>query len=476
MRRYDTHARAGGTGSGVPVAPPAAGFFAPRRGVAAGPAAGAMSAAPARPRPDAERSAASPRRVIVLDGNENQAVACVRSLAAAGYNVRVGADTSWSKAGLSRFSSGRFLYPGPQQDVKLFVQAVVAELHRCDGALVLPMTERTTLPLSESRDQVAAAGGRLVLPTHASVLKAFDKAQTTALARTLGLAVPWTVTLDDYVEARQLALKAQYPVVLKPRSSEEVGFSGRTKTTGCPLYARNPHEFMVAYRTLARRCRHIIVQEYVEGTGIGYFALLRDGEVRAEFAHRRIREVRPTGSGSALRVSVPVEARVRTQARRLLEALEWHGVAMVEFRRRLDGTPVFLEVNGRFWNSLALAVHSGVDFPRLLADLDADGDVQGPAAYRAGVVCRWLLGDVRHLVEVLKGPPLGFPGRFPKRLAALLDFLRPARGTHHDNFRLDDPLPELGDWLDFAFRKLLRRRRRARIRKELHVERRYSHP
>jgi predicted ATP-grasp superfamily ATP-dependent carboligase len=334
------------------------------------------------------------------------------------------------------------------------------------------------LPLSEHRDEVAAAGGRLVLPAHTSVLKAFDKEQTTNLARSLGIPVPWTATLGDYVEARRLALETRYPVVLKPRSSEEIGFSGRTKSTGAPVYASNPHELMMAYRTLARRCRQILVQEYVEGSGIGYFALMRHGELRAEFAHRRIRDVRPTGSGSSLRTSIAVDSRLRSHATRLLEALQWHGVAMVEFRRRPDGTPVLLEVNGRFWNSLALAVHAGVDFPRLLVEMDTRGDVAPPPAYRPGVRCRWLLGDVRHLIEVMKGAPAAYPGRFPSRLAALADFLRPVRGTHHDNFRLDDPLPELGDWLDFALRKVpaLRRRHRARNRKELHVERRYSHP
>ena len=38
-------------------------------------------------------------RVLVLDGNQNQAVACVRSLAKQGHSVLVGSTTSWSKAG-----------------------------------------------------------------------------------------------------------------------------------------------------------------------------------------------------------------------------------------------------------------------------------------------------------------------------------------------------------------------------------------
>jgi hypothetical protein len=49
-------------------------------------------------------------------------------------------------------------------------------------------------------------------------------------------------------------------------------------------------------------------------------------------------------------------------AERILEALKWHGVAMVEFKRDTrDGVPKLLEINGRFWGSLQLAVDSGVD-------------------------------------------------------------------------------------------------------------------
>jgi predicted ATP-grasp superfamily ATP-dependent carboligase len=429
--------------------------------------------------PAPARGSARPGRVLVLDGNENQAVACVRSLAAAGHEVWVGADSRWSKAGWSRFCTRPFRYPGAQSDAHGFVQRVLEELQAGPPALVLPLTERSTLPLSARRDEVRAAGGRLVLPSHDTVLRTFDKAQTTELARSLGIAVPWTAVVKDYASARKLAVETHYPVVLKPQSSEEIGFSGKTRSTGRPLYAKNPHEFMVAFRTLARRTRAVLVQEFVPGAGVGYFALMSGGEVRAEFAHRRLRDVRPTGSGSSLRMSVLPDSRLRGQSLNLLRELGWHGVAMVEYRMRDDGTPVFLEVNGRFWNSLALAVNAGVDFPRLLAQLAETGTTGPLPAYRPGVRCRWLLGDFRHLLEVFRGAPTGFPGRYPGRLRALADFLRPSLGTHHDNFRLDDPLPELGDWLDFAVRRIpsfATRCRSTRTRKELHVQRRYSHP
>jgi predicted ATP-grasp superfamily ATP-dependent carboligase len=392
--------------------------------------------------------------VLVLDGNENQAVAAVRSLAGAGHRVLVGAESRWSKAGWSRHAAGTFVYPSPELDVEGFAARVAGAARECGGAFVMPMTERTLLPLSRERARIAQAGGTFVMPPHDRVLDACSKEHTTALARALGIAVPRTWTIgEDPAEARRLSGELPYPVVLKPVMSHEPA-EGAMRSTGAPAYARNALEFIDEWRGIVGRARAILVQEFVAGAGAGYFALARRGEPLVEFAHRRIRDVRPTGSGSAVRESVRLDPAIRDASRRLLAALEWHGVAMVEFRVAPDGTPVFLEVNGRFWNSLPLAIAAGVDFPRYLVELAAHGDVQVPASYRIGVRCRWWLGDLRHLLEVWRGAPKGYPIAFPGRISTLAAFLTPRPGTVHDNFWWSDPLPELGDWAHFVGRRL----------------------
>ncbi|MGE5084319.1 MAG: hypothetical protein ACM3ND_15610, partial [Acidobacteriota bacterium] len=90
--------------------------------------------------------------VLVLDGNQNQAVASVRSLARAGYTVISGEAASWSKASWSKTSSGRFCYPSPHQSVDQFVQAIVAFVRANPASLILPMTEATMLPLAAHRE------------------------------------------------------------------------------------------------------------------------------------------------------------------------------------------------------------------------------------------------------------------------------------------------------------------------------------
>src|SRR3989304_2123387 len=49
----------------------------------------------------------------------------------------------------------------------------------------------------------------------------------------------------------------------------------------------------------------------------------------------------------------------------MLAGLGWTGLAMVEFKLAEDGARL-MEVNGRLWGSLPLAVNSGRDFPARL--------------------------------------------------------------------------------------------------------------
>jgi len=391
-------------------------------------------------------------KVLVLDGNQNQAVASVRSLAAAGYTVIAGEDTSWSKAGSSRFCQGSIRYPSPRKSTDQFVQAIAEFVRENPGVLVLPMTEATTLPIAAQREFLTSAGARFVFPDQINLVRAFDKNETTQLVSSMGIAVPKTIVVSTSEQLLNVTNALRFPLVLKPVASEELSSDGKVRSGGRPRYASNLAQSEEAFLDISRRASSVLVQEFVEGEGTGYFALMRHGELRAEFAHRRIRDVHPTGSGSAVRESVAVDPEIRQCSLAILSALHWHGVAMIEYRRKAGSPPVFMEVNGRFWHSLPLACYAGVDFPALLARMAEQGDIEPQHAYLTGLRCRWFLGDARHLLGVWKGPPSGYTGTFPGRLRTLLNVLTPVPGTYHDLFQWHDPLPEFGDWIRMALR------------------------
>jgi predicted ATP-grasp superfamily ATP-dependent carboligase len=173
--------------------------------------------------------------------------------------------------------------------------------------LVLPMTEYTTLPWSAHRDFLISAGARLVLPDHGNLLRAFNMSEAIGLAASLGVAVPKTVVVTSAEQALEAAHGMRFPVVLKPVASEELWPDGNLRTSGRPRYARDSAGCAEAFLDIRSRSSAVLLQEFVEGEGTGYFALIDHGELCAEFAHRRIRDVYPTGSGSAVRVSIAVD-------------------------------------------------------------------------------------------------------------------------------------------------------------------------
>jgi hypothetical protein len=137
----------------------------------------------------------------------------------------------------------------------------------------------------------------------------------------------------------------------------------------------------------------------------------------------------------------------------LLRSLDWSGVAMVEFKQDAStGDPVLMEINGRFWGSLQLAVDAGVDFPALLLAC-ATGSVPDPVtAYAVGVRSRWWWGEVDHLLARLTHSPqaLHLPPGAPNRRQVVKGFLTDLLRGRDQVFRLLDPAPawrETADWL-----------------------------
>lgn len=147
-------------------------------------------------------------------------------------------------------------------------------------------------------------------------------------------------------------------------------------------------EALARIQRLAPRFRKLLVQGHVPGRGVGAFFLVWKGELLAEFMHRRIHEVPHTGGVSSLRESWFHPA-IREDALSKLRAMSWDGVAMMEYRFEPESNRFhFLEMNGRFWGSLHLALAAGVDFPRLLLDAFFGRSSRTPADFPIGVRCR----------------------------------------------------------------------------------------
>lgn len=384
------------------------------------------------------------KQVLVLDGHTNQALAVVRSLGRAGYSVVVAGHRRWPLAGWSRYCRDHFLIDG--QDLRSF-SALRAWAAGQKVHAVLPLTERSCILCNIDRKEWESSGIIVGCADQGLLDQAFDKARTLEIARQCHVPIPPTVVPGSLEECRSAIPLLGFPCVVKPRLSN--AWDGRQflRDMGCAYLNR---EDEVESAVLSRKQGDLwpLLQAYVPGQGKGAFALSNEGDAIAWFAHERLRDVRPSGSGSSLRRSIPLSARLREPAERLLANMRWHGPAMVEFRDDGVAPPVLMEVNGRFWNSLELAVSAGVDFPRLWMAVLEREPVLPVTTYTADLTLRWLWGDVKRLMHILSGPPKGFTGAYPTIWRGLAEvFGRQPRGTRMEMWKRDDPWPSVGEWV-----------------------------
>lgn len=383
-------------------------------------------------------------RILTLDGHTNQALACVRSLGRAGYTVFVASHQRLPLGMWSRYCRGSFHQAG--QTIEAFSSTLEwASEHSVD--IVLPMTERSCRLLNAERERWEKSGITVGCAPNEMLTRAFDKAETLRLAEECGVRIPPTRYPTSLAECFEAAEEVGLPCIVKPRRSN--AWNGKEfSSVLTPLYINRREELQNALEACRQGGGWPLIQGYVEGQGKGVFALCRNGRSIAWFAHERLRDTRPTGSSSSLRRSIFLDDRLLEPAEDLLAAMEWHGPAMVEFKDDGSNQPCLMEVNGRFWGSLQLGIDAGIDFPLMWVSILEGESVSAAMHYEEGTTLRWLWGDVKRLIWILRGAPAGFPGTYPTVGQGLRELLGPQpEGTRLEMWRRNDPLPAIGEWV-----------------------------
>ena len=381
--------------------------------------------------------------VLVTDASERAALAVIRSLGKKGIRV-LAADTTRFNAGfLSKYCAHKVTYPSPIENKKRFIESLLRSVKKIKLDLLIPITDFTMIPILERKEDFEHYV-KVATPPYEVAMKAYDKFQTISIAQKCRVPHPKTFLIDDLKTLREVADELNYPVVIKPRmkvfwNNEKAVMVKVTSVN----YAYNKEALLFKYKSLMSRLKGIIppdfflVQEYVQGVGYGVEMLMDDASnLIALFMHKRLHEYPVTGGASTLRVSV-WNRRLAEYSIKLLREMGWQWVAMVEFKlNEKNGGVNLMEVNGRFWGSLPLAISAGVDFPYLLYRCLIEKENFKLSNYKLGVRQRWLLpGDILWLYSSIINTHKGF--------TSIKDFIT-SFSVADDIISTDDVVPTIG--------------------------------
>ncbi len=388
--------------------------------------------------------------ILVLDGNQRSALAVVRSLGHQGHMIYVADCTDNSLAATSQYCLRHLISPSPTEETSEFLDWISGIVRNENIGLILPVTEITSQLLLQTKYLLPSA---CVLPfaDYEKLILLADKIHLIKLASSIGVPYPES---QIYAEGSSYdsASVQTFPVVLKPARS--VFFQNNQCIQTSVRIAHSQEQLKtILNEDNTFGTYPFMVQEYIPGHGAGVFALYDHGQPVAFFAHQRLREKPPAGGVSVLSKSVEIDPELLSMTKKLLDAVQWHGVAMVEFRIDLEGLPWLMEVNTRFWGSLQLAVDSGVDFPHLLCQTALGETAEKVKSYRTGQRLRWLLGDLDSLYLYLRDDRY----KLVQKCSRILEFLTPRPWcTRHEINRWGDMGPawfELKQYCRHLFRR-----------------------
>ncbi len=326
-------------------------------------------------------------QALVLDGHSRAAIEATQSLGRAGVTVTVSSSDPTPITFRSRYAHRRLPQPPalPEEPFLAWMRELDA---RARYDLIIPSTENA-LQAFLALDADDSLRRRAVLSSNQSLAHALDRRLTWKLAAELGVPVPATRLIESLPSSPTSA--TSFPTVLKPARSKILDRG--VLRTFAPVIARDAECYTSVLRDWIPRMA-VLEQEYVQGWGVGIELLYREGRCAWYFAHERLHEWPLTGGASTYRRAIEPPAQMLEAARALLDRLEWHGVAMVEFKRRTDGSFALMEINPRLWGSLALSIDAGVNFPLGLLRLATGGDLDPQPHYRRGMRTRHISADV----------------------------------------------------------------------------------
>ena len=376
------------------------------------------------------------KSVLVLGAEPRIAVSIARSLNRRDISVDVAAlsrnDVRLSSKALRKFTHLQN-HKGGSPDI---IGDLIRLIELNQYSMLIPCSDTALIEVVRHYGRLESIV-KVCSPEPEIIKRVLNKNDTLSFAQNCGIPIPVTYRISKLSELRALRHSIRYPLIAKPLSKRE---PSRFKV----LYFYNFKEIENAFFADPLFGSNTLFQEYCEGEGVGIGTYIHNGKPIAIYQHRRLKEYPSTGGVSVLAISEKPEPMLVRYSTHLLNAIGWEGIALVEFRfNRKDRKATLMEINGRYWGSIASAIHSGVDFPFYEWQIAHQQQLNVPSRYRTGLRVRWIAGDIRRLHELLSHSGSNSTAN-RSRWGNIIEFISDFRpSVRHMLLSYSDPIPAI---------------------------------
>jgi predicted ATP-grasp superfamily ATP-dependent carboligase len=315
--------------------------------------------------------------LIVDEGRERSSVAAARALVSRGWTVGAGSLRP-NLASRSKAVSAWHEVPHTELGDDQFVQGL-DEVVRSQGYdAVFVVWDRAVAALSAARDLLEFPVG---YGSHAGLMVAMDKLALQAVASRAGLRVPRTVAATADALAGLTG-----PIVIKPASPVEAGVSARS--------CASPADALAHAKLIEAAGGRAMAQESIKGQLVAVSLVVGPTGVLT-YAQQVAQLTWPRPAGITARgVTTSIDEALRKRIEAMLDELQYRGLAHLQFLVPSDGEPRLIDLNTRYYGSMALAIRAGANHPDAWARM-AVGRPVTPATGAPGAHYQWFSRDLR---------------------------------------------------------------------------------
>lgn len=302
------------------------------------------------------------KKVLLLsqDYDNRSFLSIVRSLGKQNIVIHTTSSNEFSTPVKSRYIKKRIFISSSPNTRNHWRDEFIKLLKKENYTLVIPCDDLSDISLQANKEELSKHAQIYLLNSDTyDIVK--NKHKTTQLALSLGIDVPKSILIEKNYILEDIKQQFSLPVVLKPISSFDENSLERHNVTIVHDYQSLKTELDLMFKTSP-----VQVQSFFDGVGVAVSLLAKAGGILVATQHKRLHEPF-TGGGSSYRRSMPLNQDLVEASAKIIRHLNYTGVAMFEFRYNIDSNKwVLLEINGRFWGSLPLAISAGIDYPYLL--------------------------------------------------------------------------------------------------------------
>jgi predicted ATP-grasp superfamily ATP-dependent carboligase len=323
--------------------------------------------------------------VLILGAGPRMTTPIARSLSRQGITVDVATFSSIEPQVWSRAVRNFWRIPDPDVSPSDFVGQLCDRIREHGHDMLIPGNDVALTAIVEHYDSFKDLL-HVGCPPPAIVGRVLDKHLTLETARQCGVPVPRSVVVFNSAALSEATRSLGFPIVLKPCEKKR-----RDEFKTCVL--NNTHDLEARFPEPRQFSPPMLAQEFCGGEGVGLEMLMHKGEAVAVFQHRRLKELPRRGGVAVVAIAESPDPDLAHSALVLLQALQWDGLAMVEFKvDPAGGTATLMEVNGRYWGSISLPLLAGMDFPLYQWKLVHGEAPNVPSTYAVGTKWRWTAG------------------------------------------------------------------------------------